>query len=188
MGQRSSGARVPGRRAVRGTGRPTQAGPAGRLCNPRCRTGGTWPAGQPGRQGLDPWTLQVLAAHRDRQPPAAWDGYVFARPGGGPYTPGYLTRRFARLVRREGLPPIRLHDLRHGAATLALAGGADLKVIRAMLGHASIILTADTDTSVLPDLARATADAVAAQILKAARTPRPHPGPTRPRHDRHRSA
>lgn len=40
--------------------------------------------------------------------------------------PGYLTRRFARLVRREGLPPIRLHDLRHGAATLALAGGADL--------------------------------------------------------------
>ena len=58
------------------------------------------------------------------------------------------------LVRREGLPPIRLHDLRHGAATLALAGGADLKVIQAMLGHASIILTADTYTSVLPDLAR----------------------------------
>jgi hypothetical protein len=40
-----------------------------------------------------------------------------------------------------------------------------------MLGHASIILTADTYTSVLPDLARTTAEAVAAQILKAARTP-----------------
>ena len=56
-----------------------------------------------------------------------------------------------------------------------------------MLGHASIILTADTYTSVLPDLARATAEAVAAQILQAARTPpaspRPHPGPTRPRRD-----
>jgi integrase len=54
---------------------------------------------------------------------------------------------------------------------MLLAGGADLKAIQAMLGHASIILTADTYTSVLPDLARATADAVAAQILKAARTP-----------------
>jgi integrase len=142
---------------------------------------------------LDPWTLQVLAAHRGRQRlPAGCDGYVFARPGGRPYPPGYLTRRFAMLVRREGLPPIRLHDLRHGAATLALASGADLKVIQAMLGHASIILTADTYTSVLPDLARATAEAVAAQILKAARTPpaspRPHPGLTRQRHDHRRDA
>jgi hypothetical protein len=40
-----------------------------------------------------------------------------------------------------------------------------------MLGHASIILTADTYTSVLPDLARTTAEAVAAQIIKATRTP-----------------
>jgi integrase len=45
---------------------------------------------------LDPWTLQVLAAHRGRQQlPAGCDGYVFARPGGRPYPPGYLTRRFA---------------------------------------------------------------------------------------------
>jgi integrase len=59
---------------------------------------------------LDPWTVQVLASHRGRQQlPAGCDGYVFARPGGRPYPPGYLTRRFAMLVRREGLPPIRLH-------------------------------------------------------------------------------
>ncbi|MBO0808740.1 MAG: site-specific integrase [Actinobacteria bacterium] len=120
---------------------------------------------------LDAWTVQVLAGHRDRQPPAPAEGYVFARPGGRHYPPGYLTRRFIRLVCREDLPPIRLHDLRHGAATLALAGGADLKMIQAMLGHASIVLTADTYTSVLPDVARATAQAVAAQIMKAARTP-----------------
>jgi integrase len=120
---------------------------------------------------LDPWTVQVLAAHRYRQLSAPGDGYVFARPGGRPYTPGYLTRTFIRLIRRAGLPPIRLHDLRHGVATLALAGGADLKAIQDMLGHASIILTADTYTSVLPDLARTTAKAVAAQIIKAARTP-----------------
>jgi len=61
-----------------------------------------------------------------------------------------------------------------------------------MLGHASIILTADTYTSVLPDLARATAEAVAAQILTAARTPpaspRSHPGLTRRRHHHRRDA
>ena len=62
------------------------------------------------------WTLQVLATHRDQQLPAPRDGYVFAHPGGRPYTHGYLTRRFIRLIRREGLPPIRLHDLRHGTA------------------------------------------------------------------------
>jgi hypothetical protein len=53
-----------------------------------------------------------------------------------------------------------------------------------MLGHASIILTADTYTSVLPDLARTTAEAVAAQIMKTARTPpgltTAHPGPPWP--------
>ena len=50
-----------------------------------------------------------------------------------------------------------------------------------MLGHASIILTADTYTSVLPDLARTTAEAVAAQIMKASRTPH---GPTLAPHAR----
>ena len=44
------------------------------------------------------------------------------------------------------LPPIRLHDLRHGAATLALASHTDLKVIQQMLGHSSIVTTADTYT------------------------------------------
>ncbi len=120
---------------------------------------------------LDPWTLDVLARHRSAYPPSGADGYVFARPGGRPVTPEQLTRQFYNLVRRENLPPIRLHDLRHGAATLALAAGADLKAIQAMLGHASIVLTADTYTSVLPDLARRTADAIAAEILQAARTP-----------------
>jgi hypothetical protein len=60
----------------------------------------------------------------------------------------------------------------------ALPGGADLKVIQAMPGHASIILTADTYTSVRPDLARTTAEAVAAQIMKAAPTSPGLPGLT----------
>jgi integrase len=60
---------------------------------------------------LDPWTVHELRAHRDRHPHAGADGYVFARPGGRSYTPGHLTRRFIKLVRREHLPPVRLHDL-----------------------------------------------------------------------------
>ncbi|HEY2640759.1 MAG TPA: tyrosine-type recombinase/integrase [Streptosporangiaceae bacterium] len=120
---------------------------------------------------LDPWTVQELRGHRDWHPPARPSGYVFARPGGRPYAPGHLTRRFIKLVRREHLPPVRLHDLRHGAATLALATGADLKVIQAMLGHASIVLTADTYTSVLPDVARKSVEAVAAEIVRAGKLP-----------------
>ena len=52
------------------------------------------------------------------------------------------------------MPPICLRDLRHGAASLALQADADLKVIQEKLGHASIVLTADTYVSVEPDLAR----------------------------------
>jgi hypothetical protein len=56
----------------------------------------------------------------------------------------------------------RTHDLRHGAASLSLAAGNDLKVVQAMLGHSSIVLTADTYTSVLPCLAHQAAEATAA--------------------------
>jgi guanyl-specific ribonuclease Sa len=66
------------------------------------------------------------------------------------------------------LPPIRLHDLRHGAATLALAAGIDMKVISAMLRHSSQTITADTYTSILPDVAREAAEAVAAMVPRRA--------------------
>lgn len=70
-------------------------------------------------------------------------------------------------MRRAGLPPIRLHDLRHGAATLSLAAGNDLKTVRTMLGHSSIVLTADTYTSVLPTLAFQAAESAARLVLQA---------------------
>jgi integrase len=55
---------------------------------------------------------------------------VFANPFGQPLNPDYLTRQFRYLVGESGLPPVRLHDLRHGAATLAHAAGADLKTVQ----------------------------------------------------------
>jgi hypothetical protein len=73
------------------------------------------------------------------------------------------------LVREADLPPIRFHDLRHGAASLSLAAGNDLKSVQAMLGHESIVLTADTYTSVLPCLAHQAAEATAELVRRAGR-------------------
>jgi hypothetical protein len=67
------------------------------------------------------------------------------------------------------LPPVRLHDLRHGAASLAHEAGADLKTLQDLLGHSSIVVTADTYTSVLPLAQRKCADATAKLVLAAAR-------------------
>jgi Phage integrase family len=81
--------------------------------------------------------------------------------------PDRLSRTFRRLSDQAGLPPVRLHDLRPAAAALALAAGADLKVVQDMLGHSSIVLTADTHTSVLPEVARKSAEDVASLIIQA---------------------
>ena len=86
---------------------------------------------------------------------------VFTREDGSALHPASVTARFERLVRDADLPPIRLHDLRQGAATLARAGSANLKVVSEMLGHSSISITADTYTSVLPEVAREAAEAAA---------------------------
>jgi integrase len=80
-----------------------------------------------------------------------------------------VTQRFRKLVRRSGLPPIRLHDLRHGAATLALAAGVDVKVVSEQLGHSTSTLTRDTYQSVVKQLHRNAADAVAEKIKRTRR-------------------
>jgi hypothetical protein len=76
------------------------------------------------------------------------------------------------LINAAGLPPVRLHDLRHGAASLAHTAGADLKTVQDQLGHAGIVLTADTYTSVLPAAQHSAAEATARLILTTARTVR----------------
>jgi integrase len=142
---------------------------------------------------LDTATVQVLRdqARRQRADAAAagdgWHdtGYVFTRPDGTPLRPDSVTQRTRHLIQRTGLPPVRLHDLRHGAASLAHAAGADLKTVQDQLGHASIILTADTYTSVLDTTQHNAARNTAQLVLCAARKlgtdlrhQRPTPGPT----------
>ncbi|MEV4845095.1 site-specific integrase [Micromonospora matsumotoense] len=98
------------------------------------------------------------------------DGHLFVNDTDQPLRPDYLTRRLGKLIANADLPPVRLHDLRHGAASLALAAGVDLKVIQHMLGHSSIVTTADIYTTVLSEAAHHAAEATAALVLESART------------------
>ncbi|MFI6302274.1 tyrosine-type recombinase/integrase [Amycolatopsis thailandensis] len=96
---------------------------------------------------------------------------LLTQPDGSPLHLADVTARFQELTRRAGLPPIRLHDLRHGAATLALADGVDMKVVQHMLRHSSITVTSDTYTTVLPEVALAAAEATAKIIPRTASRP-----------------
>lgn len=107
---------------------------------------------------VDPATVAVLNAYRVRGPRT---GVVFHDGNGRPLRPGDVSRRFADLVERAGLPRIRLHDLRHTSASLGLAAGEPLKALSARLGHSSITVTADTYLAVPDALARASASALA---------------------------
>ncbi|MGW7254134.1 tyrosine-type recombinase/integrase [Streptomyces sp. NPDC054834] len=70
------------------------------------------------------------------------NGLVFTTRKGRPLDPTNLTRRFHRLLHSAGLRTIRFHDLRHSTATLLLEQGVDLVVIKELLGHAHIGVTA----------------------------------------------
>jgi integrase len=69
------------------------------------------------------------------------------------------------LTRAAGLPRIRLHDVRHSYATAALAAGVPPKVISQRLGHATIAITMDTYSHVIPGLDEQAAETVVRLIL-----------------------
>ncbi|MGD3111461.1 tyrosine-type recombinase/integrase [Streptomyces sp. YGL11-2] len=95
----------------------------------------------------------------DKYGPYVDSGYVFTQPDGRPHHPKNVSNAFDRFIKRTGLPPIRLHDLRHCAASLSLAAGLSMKAIQALLGHSNYQLTADTYTSLLPQFEQAEANA-----------------------------
>lgn len=95
--------------------------------------------------------------------------HVCLREDGSPWPPRLLTHSFVRLIKSSGLPRIRLHDLRHSHATHLLATGVHPKVVQERLGHASIQLTLDTYSHVMPSMqddAAATIDAAMRKALK----------------------
>ena len=131
---------------------------------------------------LDSATLDVLLEHRLRQDveKALWadayndHGLVFAREDGTPVQPNHVTTRFAELTASAGLRRIRLHDLRHGQASLMLAAGVPIAVVSKRLGHSSITLTSDTYSHLLPGVGRDAAERAAALVPRRRDQDRDH--------------
>ncbi|MYW14607.1 tyrosine-type recombinase/integrase [Streptomyces sp. SID2955] len=106
--------------------------------------------------------LAPLRWHRLRQRDAfdrtgvAWSesGYVFATRNGRPVEPRNVYRSFTRVAGDAGLRVVRLHDARHGTATLLTAAGVAPRVIMEILGHSQISITMDVYTHVVQDTQR----------------------------------
>ncbi len=123
---------------------------------------------------LDDDTIGVLRAHRGRQREERlaagpdWDGQhdlVFSDELGGPLNPDWVSREFRTQVRQAMVPDIRLHDLRHTYATLALKGGIHPKVVSDRLGHATVGITLGLYSHVTPAIGRDAADVVSSRIF-----------------------
>ena len=114
-------------------------------------------------------TVEALRRHRAHQAEdrliagSGWNesDFVFTSARGTPLDgDNMISRPFARLLERCGLPPMRFHDLRHSCASLLLAQGVAPRVVMETLGHSRIAVTLDTYTHVLPALQREAADAM----------------------------
>jgi integrase len=77
---------------------------------------------------------------------------IFRTRTGQPINSDSLAREFKRLLRQAGLSPMRLYDLRHTAATLALSAGVPPKIVSEQLGYASSAFTLDVYSHVLPHM------------------------------------
>ena len=122
---------------------------------------------------LLPGVLRALLEHRQAQQRLReeagerWNeqGFVFTNAEGGPLDGHNLSSRHLRRILKEaGLPQIRLYDLRHTAATLALSAGVPVKVVSEMLGHSSVALTLDVYSHVLPHMQEDAARRMAALL------------------------
>ena len=119
-------------------------------------------------------TIEVLREHRRRQLEARLaigPGYrngdlVFATVEGDPLPPYRVSTNFSHLVKRLGIGPLRFHDLRHTAATLMLRAGIHPKIVSERLGHATVAITLDTYSHVLPDMQRDAAAALDAVLAR----------------------
>jgi integrase len=105
--------------------------------------------------------VEALRSHLERQlgeidrAGSLWreNGLIFASETGEPLERRNVTKyKFWPLLKRAGLPQVRFHDLRHTCATLLLTQNVNPKVVSEMLGHATIAITLDTYSHVLPNM------------------------------------
>ena len=103
------------------------------------------------RVSLDAGTAGAVADHRERMMDRAamcrvvptTDAFVFSNTadGSAPWFPDSVSRSFKRLCEKEGMPGVRLHDLRHFVATQLLSAGVDVRTVAGRLGHRNAATT-----------------------------------------------
>jgi len=122
---------------------------------------------------LDPGTVEVLKGQAARQleEQGDWDeawvetGIVFTQENGAALDPESISRYWRQAVKKSLLPNIRLHDLRHTHATLALQAGIHPKVVSERLGHATISITLDTYSHAIPAMQEEAAALIAGLVF-----------------------
>jgi len=125
---------------------------------------------------LDPGTIEVLKAQAARQldEQKDWDeawietGLVFTQENGAALDPESVSRYWRQAVKKAMLPSIRLHDLRHTHATLALQAGIHPKVVSERLGHATVSITLDTYSHAIPAMQEEAAALIAQLVFASA--------------------
>jgi integrase len=142
-----------------------------------------------GRHEVGQWSLQpvktrssvrsvalpnIVVEHLDEHL-ATWSDpgryrFVFTSPG-GTQPDNFRSRFWTPAVEAAGLAPLRIHDLRHTTASLAIAPGADVKPRQSMLGHASAVMTLDRYGHLMPGRARDVADRLDALARTAVADP-----------------
>lgn len=146
--------------AIRGSLLSTSDGP--KIVEPKTRRSRR-------RVEIEPRVVAALRRHRAAQEMErrvasdAWVNLdlVFSRPDGRPVDPHHVTARwFPRLLAKACLPRMRFHDLRHTYASIALASGIHPKIVQETLGHATVAITLDLYSHVVPTLQREASRAV----------------------------
>ena len=119
---------------------------------------------------LDAMAIASLKSHKAKQNAArlklketyaAELDLVFAAEDGKPLKPDTVSKWFAAAVKRTEIPQVRFHDLRHSHATQLLRAGVHFKLVSERLGHASVAITLDRYSHVLPGMDKSASDALA---------------------------
>jgi integrase len=115
---------------------------------------------------LPRFVLEALKKHREEQAEirakagAAWQerDIVFSNYFGGFVERAHISTWLKQLLKQAGLPELRIHDLRHSAATVLLKMNVNPKQVQELLGHSSIVITMDRYSHVMPDMQRGMMD------------------------------
>ena len=124
---------------------------------------------------LDAQTVRTLKMWRETQDrerknkSELWmdTGLVFTRENGAAWHPDRISKLFEEAVASSGLPRIRLHDLRHTHATIALGASIHPKVVSDRLGHSTVSFTLDVYSHCIPALSQDAAEKIAALVAAA---------------------